>query len=243
MTPLLINDLVDPQNMRLVIDIGDGKTVEIPLKGHLALHNFGRLSQADPSEAPVIAAAAGESGDAEAMKNLKDMRGWIMTVATLFVGMSFQALSQRPSWMPDPKDGLNLYLLGKYGGNSSDPAEKEARRVIGYVLVNTVTFSVSLVVVVVLLLPNFMASATWTLRTVKTLMIVLTVIVATNFSLMVSRDTRIMYCVLLLIILFALVTVGIVSWINWLVVRRGLLRRSSFHVRRVRSDRVRSSVL
>lgn len=90
----------DLQNIRLVIDIGDDRTVEIPLKGKLILQNSGP---------PQAAAAAGdgehkkaadkEKKEEEDKEFLMQMQGWLMTVGTLFVTMAFQAALQPPAWL------------------------------------------------------------------------------------------------------------------------------------------------
>ncbi|KAK3137406.1 hypothetical protein QOZ80_5BG0451810 [Eleusine coracana subsp. coracana] len=128
------------------------------------------------------------------------MRGWIMTVATLFVGMSFQALSQRPSWMTDPKGGIKFF---DKNGNSTDHASNQTGR---YVILNTITFSMSLVMVVVLMLPNILP-ARHTMTAVTVMMTVLAMTVALNYSFMISMDDRTVCYVLLIILIYSILTV------------------------------------
>jgi hypothetical protein len=96
------------------------------------------------------------------------------------------------------------------------------------VLLNTVAFAVSLLVVVILLLlPNHLSSPELTLG-----MVSLAFVVAFNFSLAVAQDLSITYLVLAVMAMYALGVVTIGSLISKDTQRRqSLLRRSTCKVR------------
>ncbi|KAI4968845.1 hypothetical protein ZWY2020_046175 [Hordeum vulgare] len=82
---------LESQNARLKIDIGENRTmvIEITLTGKQCLAGV---------TPPAVDAAAAQA--AENQEYMGQMRGWLMTVGTLFIGMSFQAAMRPPSWMP-----------------------------------------------------------------------------------------------------------------------------------------------
>jgi hypothetical protein len=191
--------------MRLVVDVGDGKTIEIPVKGHPTLDS--------PSQAGKVMP---KSQDVKAEENsLNGMRGWLMTVATLFVGISFQAMNQRPTWMPEP----NHIWLRKHPDITS-------RLGLNYVVLNTATFSISLVVVVMLVLPDA-SSPKATLHFARGMMVMLAVFVSINFSLMISKDRGVTILVNCIIWLYG-------GTIALLVLNRRII--NWLHRRRARSD-------
>ncbi|GJN04009.1 hypothetical protein PR202_ga21515 [Eleusine coracana subsp. coracana] len=250
--------------MMLVIDVGNGRTIEIPLKGHLTLRNCGSHSQdaagealmtgdgeqvsgggSAPGQAPAFGfgeescgaeQVTANSGDAEAKKYLNDMRGWLMTVATLFVGISFQALSQKPSWMPEPKLGWNLWNL--LYGNHTDPAQREAAQVALYVLGNTIAFSFSLLLMVMLLLPD-MISAKRTMMQMTVIMILLSILFAVNFVAMFKdvHMKKFALTIVLSAILVPFISLLLFKW--WLVVGFATTTAASFCTRlTVTSDQI-----
>ncbi|CAN6331547.1 unnamed protein product [Urochloa humidicola] len=118
---------------------------------------------------------------------LTDMRGWLMTVAALFVGMAFQAGTQPPSWMPSLKDSLDVVFGFGHGKASDSVTWEHARNALGYLLMNVVSFAIALTLVVVLpLISNDTAARC--MRQVTFLFVLLAVSVATNFACGISDD-------------------------------------------------------
>lgn len=168
--------------MKLVIDSPHG-IIEIPLKGHLVLR----------SSSPPVLESAGVAGAGDTKEqstatapmdsgHLKDMRGSLMTVATLFVGMAFQAGTQPPAWMPSIKDAIAVVF-----GHNKEHTWEQARNALGYLLMNLVSFSIALTLVVVLpLIDNTTAASR--IRYITSMVVVLAVAVATNFACGVSDD-------------------------------------------------------
>jgi hypothetical protein len=113
------------------------------------------------------------------------MRGWLTTVA---IGISFEPMNQRPYWMPEPNN--HDYSLWRNPHLTS-----AASWGFYYVCLNTVTFSISLVAVVMLVLPDA-TSPTDTLRTERGMMVFLAVSVAINY---ISNDTIVLLLVMLII--------------------------------------------
>jgi hypothetical protein len=116
------------------------------------------------------------------------MRGWLTTVA---IGISFEPMNQRPYWMPEPNN--HDYSLWRNPHLTS-----AASWGFYYVCLNTVTFSISLVAVVMLVLPDA-TSPTDTLRTARVMMVFRAVSVAVNYSFMISKDTVVLLLVMLII--------------------------------------------
>ncbi|RLN00787.1 hypothetical protein C2845_PM06G05920 [Panicum miliaceum] len=138
---------------RLVVDTGDGTIVEIPLNnGSLILPGSGPTPEATGGrDAAQGTPVDGEDADEDDKAYLDKMRGRLMTVATLFIGMAFQAAAHQPSWMPRTKDWLER-LFGEHahtaGGGVS---EGQALTAFTYHLLNAVTFSLSLALMLSLL--------------------------------------------------------------------------------------------
>lgn len=94
------------------------------------------------------AAAGGDDADRE---YLDKMRGWLMTVATLFVAMAFQAMLQPPDWLK--MEWLSAYKSRKQGkaAPAPNPTFSEFMRAASYLACNTVTFGIALTLVQLLL--------------------------------------------------------------------------------------------
>ncbi|CAL4910154.1 unnamed protein product [Urochloa decumbens] len=190
------------QNMRLLIDVG-GRTIEIPLKGSIVLQQQGSspAPEAGGAQEAAAAGAAAAAQDADDREHLNNMRGWLMTVATLFVGMAFQGAIHPPIWMPSPKDWSDLVFRGHafskhVFSNSTERSEVLlARRASAFLFFNTVTFAVALTLVVVLLLMNKQSAPRRTLGLVTKMTVLLTACVAVNFGFGVSVDRRLMWLV------------------------------------------------
>ncbi|KAL6897798.1 hypothetical protein ACP4OV_006757 [Aristida adscensionis] len=170
-------DQRDLQEMTLVIRTGD-RTIHIPLQGNMQAimpHNDSS-AQAPPPEAeatggggggaandgPVVANSREEEEDSLQMEKrrkreeerayLDNMRGWLVTVATLFIGIAYQAAMQPPPWMPSTQDWSSAFADEKRYRALSPGERSLVNRAISYQFFNTVTFSSALAMVVLLLL-------------------------------------------------------------------------------------------
>ncbi|RLN29253.1 uncharacterized protein C2845_PM05G13540 [Panicum miliaceum] len=191
------------QSIRLLIEIG-GTTIEIPLKGYIVLQqqSSGPAPQACGG-AETAAGAAAAALDADDRAYLDSMRGWLMTVATLFVTMAFQGAVHPPSWMPSPKDWSETVF--KRHASSSDTEILMARSSSAFLFLNTATFAVALTLVVVLLLMDRKQSAPRrTLGLVTRMTVLLTACVTINFGFGVSVDARLMWLVFGIMAAYAL---------------------------------------
>ncbi|KAL5202495.1 hypothetical protein ABZP36_013447 [Zizania latifolia] len=171
------------QNMRLVIDIGNNSTIEIPLRGKLVVHNGcgGAAAQAaagaddDGGAVAHQAAAGGGMVSSSNKEHLNTKFGWLMTVAALFVQMAFQAALQPPTWIP--ANWFDQLLRHRKSGadvapsspaTTSAPSNQDsaaaattltrdqARRVVLYVVGNTITFATALTILIALLMVNIL---------------------------------------------------------------------------------------
>ncbi|KAJ1261915.1 hypothetical protein BS78_09G065400 [Paspalum vaginatum] len=195
-SPVNVNSVPqDLQNMKLVVvDIGNGSTVEIPLQGRIILHNSGSLTAAD--DAAGAAAARGGCGTGTAPgqsfsdTDLDNMRGWLLTVATLFVGMAFQAMTQPPDWVQKMREAAVAAL--------ADPSNKDHRidpslspalvRESLFTLANTLTFSSALALTLLLLRRPRSDNRARVLGAMKFLAGVTTFFVALAFALAATVD-------------------------------------------------------
>jgi len=94
---------------------------------------------------------------------LHKMRGWLMTVATLFVSMAFQAMLHPPDWLK--MEWIYMYKAKKHGKAGSPlaapapspspptagPTYGEVMRAASYITSNIATFGTALALVLVLL--------------------------------------------------------------------------------------------
>jgi hypothetical protein len=126
--------LVAAQKIRLLIDIGD-RTIEIPLRGNLDLQT--QNISAHQATSPARSRAQGADDD-DKEEYMIQMRGWLMTVATLFLGIAFQAATQPPAWMPIDQ----IRFLFRKGTSRAALMAKF------YMLANIVTFGMALIMVV-----------------------------------------------------------------------------------------------
>ncbi|KAL5203139.1 hypothetical protein ABZP36_014091 [Zizania latifolia] len=141
---------------------GNNKTIVIPLRGKLVLHNSGSSGAA----AAQAAAGADDGGAAahQAAARVVDNEhsilyaklGWMMTVAALFVQTSFQAALRPPIWIP-----VNWFQMLYHRKPGADVAPSplaaaattligdQMWRVLGYVFFNTATFATAMTIMIV----------------------------------------------------------------------------------------------
>ena len=110
--------------------------------------------QPDAAAPPANAAAAGGDADKE---YLDKMRGWLMTVATLFVAMPFQAMLHLPDWLKmewlkkHGKAGSPLAAPAAPSPHTADATAGGSVRAALYLIFNVVTFGAALALVQALL--------------------------------------------------------------------------------------------
>ncbi|KAL5202932.1 hypothetical protein ABZP36_013884 [Zizania latifolia] len=158
-----VGSVHDAQNVWLVVDMGNNRTIVIPLRGKLVVHNSGSGAAAQ--------AAAGEDMPSSSDKGyLTAHLGWLMTVAALFVQMAFQAALQPPTWIPP--NWFQMPHHSKSGGADVAPlpaaaatlTEDQVRRARAYFLFNTVNFATALAILIALLTVNTKFSLRFTNR-------------------------------------------------------------------------------
>jgi hypothetical protein len=133
------------QNVRLLIDHGN-RTIEIPLRGSLIVQTQNinpRQEPADHSQRSDTSVADQQGADDK--EYLNQMRGWLMTVATLFISMAFQAAIQPPDWVPH-----NLFQIVLHNRKLSFHFEGAVMARL-YMLANMFTFGIALTLLVMLL--------------------------------------------------------------------------------------------
>lgn len=152
---------------------------------------------ADGQEDPVaeeVAAAAAQQATEDA-EYLNKMRGWLMTVATLFVGFAFQAAMNPPLWIP--KGYLAQWITG-YGTPASDSRTKDDAvfnlgirdgRITApcFMLLNTITFGTGLALLVTLLMMGRAPSRS-DMRSLTIMVMNLAITVACTFACGISGD-------------------------------------------------------
>ncbi|KAL6897799.1 hypothetical protein ACP4OV_006758 [Aristida adscensionis] len=145
--------------MTLVIT-ADDRTIEIPLRGNMTLVQ-NSSGQASPPQAVTVGgnavtnegqvAPTPRSQEEEDRKYLDNMQGWLVTVATLFVGIAYQAAMQPPPWMPKTQDWSRVIFHKERYLDMSPDERNLVKRANNYQIFNTVTFSSALTMVVLLL--------------------------------------------------------------------------------------------
>ena len=224
----------ESQHARLKIDIGENRSmvIEITLTGKLAL-------QCPADAAPSADAAAAAAAAAEGVKNqeyMGQMRGWLMTVGTLFIGMSFHAAMRPPSWMP--KDWYQVLRKTNYirlPWSHLSPAEmaapdniskKQAVHALKYVLINTTTFAISLALVLALVIMK-RSPPTRFIYMVKVMVGLLCFFVAWTFAIGNAYDPAASWLVVAYLALYGfntLVTFFAVMWLPYHLLRPALER-------------------
>ncbi|KAF7087229.1 hypothetical protein CFC21_090438 [Triticum aestivum] len=178
-------------------------------------------------EDPVaVAAAQRAKEDAE---YLDKMRGWLMTVATLFVGFAFQAAMHPPPWIP--QDYLRL-LIAAHGGAASDAKTKLANdegllaardgglTVPCFMALNMLTFATGLVLLVTLLVMKRGPSGS-DMNRITFLVKGLAATVACTFAAGVSADPVAALLVLVFLTLYAILAfVRVMGWIRGVMYQR-----------------------
>ncbi|KAL6897806.1 hypothetical protein ACP4OV_006765 [Aristida adscensionis] len=133
------------------------------------------------------------------------MRGWALTVATLLVGMAFQAALHPPQWIPSSHTAWLDTLLHKPpagGGGGGGISKGQAARALAYLIFNTVTFSMALTLVVLLMLPKELAHG-HIVKPVAIIIVLLTFSVTCNFVIGISDDARVTFLVVGIIVFIA----------------------------------------
>lgn len=192
----------DLQNIRLLIDIG-GRTIEIPLKGKLVVQTAAAGGENDTAAdeqstgqgAAAAAAAAVAQKQDEDRKYLDQMRGWLITVATLFTGIAFQAAIQPPAWIP--KDWGAWLLRKRFAGMSGALAAL-------YMIFNATTFTMALFLVVTLLTMKE-ASPTRAVNLIAPSALIVASSVFSTFALGMSNDPRASMLVFIAVLVIATV--------------------------------------
>ncbi|KAF6998400.1 hypothetical protein CFC21_014522 [Triticum aestivum] len=209
----------ESQNTRLEIDIGENRTmvIEITLTGKLAL-------QCPAGTTPPAADAAAEQA-VENQEYMDQMRGWLMTVGTLFIGMSFQAALQPPSWMP--KDWYMVLRKNnsiRIPWSHLSPAEmaapdniskKEAIHALNYVLTNTTTFAISLALVSALVIMK-RSPPTRFIYMVKVMVGLLCFFVAWSFAIGNGYDPAASWVVVAFLVMYGFSTLFAFFTVMWL---------------------------
>lgn len=207
---------LESQNARLKIDIGENRTMVI----EIALTGKQCLAGVTP---PAVDAAAAQA--AENQEYMGQMRGWLMTVGTLFIGMSFQAAMRPPSWMP--KDWYRVLI--KTGSiripwSRLSPAEmaapdniskEQAIHAFKYVVINTTTFAISLALVSVLVIMK-RSPPTCFISMVKFMVGLLCFFVAWTFAIGNSYDPAGSWVVIEFLVLHGFALVAAFLGVMWL---------------------------
>ncbi|KAF0925880.1 hypothetical protein E2562_018684 [Oryza meyeriana var. granulata] len=119
---------------------------------------------------------------------LNNKRGWLMAVATLFIGMAFQAALQTPAWFPhDWHQAFGQYNPFEIKG--------QMKGVWRYIISNTITFTIAMALLITLLLMR-KPSAKVTMRIVTGVSMILVFSTCFNFVLGSSNDWIVMRWIL-----------------------------------------------
>ncbi|KAL6608284.1 hypothetical protein ACP70R_041347 [Stipagrostis hirtigluma subsp. patula] len=182
------------QDMKLVVRTSKG-TIEIPLKGNMILQNSGQpphqavAGGADTAKEPVAEKSKEDNASLEKEKKEKkeedqeymnEMRGWMVTAATLFVGIAFQAAMQPPAWMAKTEEWSRTVGHKDRLRALSRDERKVILRTLIYHSLNAMMFSAALTLVVILLMMD-KSSHTSVLWSVRLLFPLISFCVATNF--------------------------------------------------------------
>lgn len=170
--------------------------------------------------AAAVATAAGAGGPAPAApapnpeaEYLAKMRGWLMTVATLFVGIAFQVMMHPPDWMP--KDPFRATVAPRRGESKTkyyhdlylyikDELRGAHDTTFCFHMSNTISFGMGLALVVTLLVTKNDPSKSDMMR-ITGMVVMLAMSVACTFVCGVSSDAL---AVLLTLVTLAMYAVG-----------------------------------
>lgn len=132
-----------------------------------------------------------------------NLRGWLLAVATLFIGMAFQAAIPPPAWMPKPKGWFDKLVSKRAAGDIV--TKKQAVAALLYLVFNTVSFSMALTMVVLLLAMRHEPSQGrhMLLILVRIFGVCLAVTVSCNFTIGISDDARIVALVCSIMAVYA----------------------------------------
>ncbi|XBI21514.1 hypothetical protein VPH35_062627 [Triticum aestivum] len=197
----------------------------------------------DPQAAVAAAAASGVGGDASPAHGEEDpvaaqqaaddaefldkMRGWLMTVATLFVGMAFQAAMHPPVWMPkDYYRRITTHGEPASDFETKDDDAKPAVKIRGggltvrvFIALNTGTFATGLVLLVTLLVMKKAPSRS-DMKRITCMVVGLAITVACTFASGVSGDPFAALLVLTFLVIYAAWTVvNVKGWLGRTIYR------------------------
>uniref|UniRef100_A0A0E0KYZ1 PGG domain-containing protein n=1 Tax=Oryza punctata TaxID=4537 RepID=A0A0E0KYZ1_ORYPU len=159
---------------------------------------------------------------------VNNKRGWLMTVATLFVGMAFQAAIQLPAWFPDDwPQAFSSYNM-KHSGilrakahPSPTSSQQHAataltkgqmRGIRWYIMFNTVTFTTALAFLITLLAVG-RSLARHSIRLMNSILFTLIISTSVTFVLAISSDWTVVRWMLLVLLLLGSYTLFIcLAW-------------------------------
>ncbi|EEE62465.1 hypothetical protein OsJ_17262 [Oryza sativa Japonica Group] len=137
---------------------------------------------------------------------LNNKRGWLMAVATLFVGMAFQAAIQLPAWFPDDWPQAFSSHNMKHSGIifratvASAPSpispqqhaattltEGQMRGIRWYIMFNTVTFTIALALLITLVAVG-RSLASHSMRLMNAILFTVIISTSCTFVLAISSD-------------------------------------------------------
>ncbi|CAN6340760.1 unnamed protein product [Urochloa humidicola] len=218
-------DAQDFRNMRLAIGTVERNIFEMSLSDnltggtrHIDIHLRQNMAPAGNITGQEQAAAepgegssrlkitvAAEEPEPDADKEyLDNMRGWLMTVATLFVGITFQATIQQPQW--NDEDG-NTSASGPAAAapsplsaaqqRATNKSTGESWRRTLYLYSNAMAFVLAMSLLLVLVLMRGTSTATRAVGLITYTMPSLFLVVALTFSVAMTTDwKRVVYFVL-----------------------------------------------
>ncbi|KAL6608299.1 hypothetical protein ACP70R_041362 [Stipagrostis hirtigluma subsp. patula] len=137
--------------------------------------------------------------------SLNNDRGSALTVATLFVGMAFQAAINPPHWIPKTQDWFDA--LHGSRSSSSSVTEEQATKALLYLIFNSVTFSMALTLVLLLTIPQQRPDGAS--LPIGIITVLLTIFVTGNFLVGVGDDTRVIGVTLGVVVFVAAFAIAI----------------------------------